>query len=494
MNRISLVFALALAGGLAGCSSDSSDGSSGPSDAATGYDAFVPDTGGEDIVEEDTSNPFDTDFDGDAGAAPQIDRVTIVENPANPLSVFVEWSTDLEATGAIDVTCDGEEIGRVVGETAGTFHAGFVMNLLDGASCEAEISVVTATGATATLTEPFTAGSVPDYLPTPEVTVLDADAMQPGFTLHNLSNHFDGRPFVAVLTDPQGRTRWIWRANTAQAGSDNDTRVVDGGIMVGGTRGQVLPTEVAWDGTIVWQGDFGMHHHLQPIGDEGHVVYLRESDLCEDELAGEIVELDRETGEEVWTWRICDHYTPPIVRPDWSHLNTAEVSLNDTHFVVSSREQHTIFLVERETGDIVWSVGLYGTLDLEDDGYFWRQHAPRLIDDEGTRMLLFDNGQWGERTYSRALELAIDAEAGTAEVAWQYVADPEIFADIWSDADRLPNGNTLITYGLRSEENPSHQIEVTTDGTEVWHAVWPVKWGMYRSERVVPPTGYLRSE
>lgn len=492
MTRLRFAVALALTGCIAACSSDSPDTT--PSDAGTGLDAFVPDTSEDDVAEDDATNPFDTDFDGDAGAAPVIDRVTIVENPANPLSVFVEWSTDIAATGSIDVTCADEEIGRVVGETEGTFHAGFVMNLLDGAECEAEISVVTATGAVATVTEAFTAGSLPDFIPTPEITVVDEDAMQPGFTLHNLTNHFDGHPFVTVLTDAQGRIRWMWRANTPQAGSDNDTRVVDGGIMVGGTRGQVLPTEVAWDGSIVWQGDFGMHHHLQPIGDQGNVIYLRESDLCEDELAGEIVELDRASGEIVYTWRICDHYTPPIVRPDWSHLNTAEVSLDDTHFVVSSREQHTIFLVNRESGDIVWSVGLYGTLDLEDDGYFWRQHAPRLIDSEGTRLLLFDNGMWGEREYSRALELAIDAEAGTAEVAWQYVADPPIFADIWSDADRLSNGNTLITYGLRSESNPSHQVEVTTDGTEVWHAVWPVKWGMYRSERVVPPTGYLNAE
>ena len=43
-------------------------------------------------------------------------------------------------------------------------------------------------------------------------------------------------------------------------------------------------------------------------------------------------------------------------------------------------------------------------------------------------ILLFDNGLEGTREFSRAIELAIDPEEGTAELVWEFVPDPPIAA------------------------------------------------------------------
>jgi hypothetical protein len=62
------------------------------------------------------------------------------------------------------------------------------------------------------------------------------------------------------------------------------------------------------------------------------------------------------------------------------------------------------------------------------------------------RVLLFDNGPVG-RGFSRAQELELDLEAGTATTVWQFRPTPDNFSFITSLARRLPNGNTFVAFG-----------------------------------------------
>ena len=58
------------------------------------------------------------------------------------------------------------------------------------------------------------------------------------------------------------------------------------------------------------------------------------------------------------------------------------------------------------------------------------------------------------------------------------------FTSHWGDADRLPNGNTLITAG--TFDDASRVFEVTADGQVVWEIVLPNN-GVYRAQRLSPP-------
>jgi arylsulfate sulfotransferase len=122
------------------------------------------------------------------------------------------------------------------------------------------------------------------------------------------------------------------------------------------------------------------------------------------------------------------------------------------------------------------------------EGFFYHQHAPEL--QPNGNILLFDNGtgrpeeQGGE--FSRALELEVDEENRTARVAWEWRHDPDLYCPIWSDADRLPNGNTLIVFGTRTEGDTTRYVEVAPNGDVVWEVeVCPSGWGTYRAERIL---------
>ena len=83
----------------------------------------------------------------------------------------------------------------------------------------------------------------------------------------------------------------------------------------------------------------------------------------------------------------------------------------------------------------------------------------------------------------------------TAEIVWRFEPDPVIFSQIWGDADRLANGNTLVTFGLRvtDEDRESHIIEVDADAAVLWDLVFPPRWGVYRAERFPALTSQVRS-
>jgi outer membrane protein assembly factor BamB len=78
---------------------------------------------------------------------------------------------------------------------------------------------------------------------------------------------------------------------------------------------------------------------------------------------------------------------------------------------------------------------------------------------ENGNILIFDNGR--RRKYSRVIEF--DPRVG--KIVWQYKADPpgEFFSSTRGSAQRLANGNTLIT-----ESDKGRAFEVTPAGAVVW--------------------------
>jgi hypothetical protein len=61
------------------------------------------------------------------------------------------------------------------------------------------------------------------------------------------------------------------------------------------------------------------------------------------------------------------------------------------------------------------------------------------------------------------------------------------YSAFWGDADRLPNGNVLITGAIRTATEGSRVFEVTPTGQIVWEITLPPNNGSYRAERLSPP-------
>jgi len=482
MNRLPLLLPLLLAA----CSSPG---------ATVSSDTSRSDDAGTDAALRDAVP--DTLPGVDTLAEVAIQGLAVIQNPANVLSCYVEWDTEDFATTELHVECADGYAVDLTDDLLRTDHRAFVMGFHTGANCQAVARSVDAAGNAGQLAAAIEVGPLPDFLPELDLQVHKPQKMQEGWTLFNLTNDFDEPPLLVVMVDDRGRYRWYHRRATNDPGSDTDTRTVPGGVLVGGTHGKIKPGFIDWEGNVTWEKWMNVHHDFRPIGDEGHWLMLTDNEGCGHVPHGGIVfEYDRFKDSKVWEWYACEHIAPEEPWQDWSHLNSVSVLPGDEELLVSSRNLNAVFKIRYPSGEVVWELGRDGgdfTWEDEDDR-FWRQHDPE-VQPGGDRILLFDNGLQDAREWSRALELELDLDAKTVKKVWEFRPEPDIFAKIWGDADRLPDGNTLVTFGLRSKEEHTRLIEVTPDGQEVWRLVPPLRWGVYRAERVVDPVrGYLRAD
>jgi hypothetical protein len=97
-------------------------------------------------------------------------------------------------------------------------------------------------------------------------------------------------------------------------------------------------------------------------------------------------------------------------------------------------------------------------------------------------VLVFDNQ--GRPGSSRVLEI----DPATQEVTWEYAGTPpkSFYTEFCGAAQRLPNGNTLIT-----ESEAGRAFEVTPGGDAVWSFASPFRAGA-RGELVATLLGVQR--
>jgi hypothetical protein len=239
--------------------------------------------------------------------------------------------------------------------------------------------------------------------------------------------------------------------------------------------------EADWNGRILWEVREPNHHHDGRLLKNGNVLLLCAAELP-DGIAGRIqggrpgtevngkmwadylVELTRD-GKKVWEWRTWEHLDPaeypiPFIqnhRSEWTHGN-AIAELPDGDLLVSFRNISTVVKIDRNSGDVVWKVGappLSG------------QHAPVVLPD--ANILLFDNGPTRlDQTFP--FSRVIEVNTVTNEIVWKYQdANPQgFYSDRISNAQRLPNRNTLINEGMFGRF-----FEVTPAGEVVWEYVNP---------------------
>lgn len=287
---------------------------------------------------------------------------------------------------------------------------------------------------------------------------------------------------------------------------------------------------------------------MEPRVDGGNTLILCHKNLKNPKISDKlllddtIIEVTWE-GDIVWEWICSDHFDEyefseeaknilcrdPNMRPagggmgDWMHINSMSVlgpnkwyDAGDERFhpdniIWDGRETNIIAITDKKTGKIVWKIGPdYNTKELRHLGWIIGQHhahmIPRGLPGEGN-ILIFDNGGWAGygapnpgapkgiknalRDYSRVLEI----DPVSLKIIWQYtpieagfvhpVDSNRFYSPFISGAQRLPNGNTLITEG-----SGGRIIEVTPDHEIVWEYISPY-WGkhmkinmVYRAYRV----------
>jgi arylsulfotransferase ASST len=196
---------------------------------------------------------------------------------------------------------------------------------------------------------------------------------------------------------------------------------------------------------------------------------------------------------------------------DWLHLNSATYvgpnrwfDAGDKRFapnnvIISSREASLLAIVARD-GSIVWRLGpdFLQSDALRAIGQIIGQHHAHLIPKGlpgAGNLLVFDNGGpsgYGEPTgtaprgvgvYARPNSRILEIDPVSLKLVWSYTAPGQFFSTNISGAQRLANGNTLITEGAGGRI-----FEVTSDRRIVWEFMNPLfvnaRNAVYRAYRI----------
>jgi hypothetical protein len=288
---------------------------------------------------------------------------------------------------------------------------------------------------------------------------------------------------------------------------------------------------------------------MEPMTEGGNTILLCHKNLYQKDIADKwllddvFIEVDPD-GDVVWEWTLSEHFHEfdfseaarnilfrnPNMRTagggmgDWAHVNSLSLlgpnRLHDAgdqrfhpdNLIWSSRETNLLAVTDKKTGRITWSTGpdYDQSQALKKLGWIIGPHhahmIPRGLPGEGN-VMVFDNGGWagygapnpgaptGAKNALRDYSRVIEFDPVSLEIIWQYtpheakLAFPmdanRFYSPFISGAQRLPNGNTLITEG-----SGGRLIEVTADHDIVWEYISPY-WGqllnmnmVYRAYRV----------
>ena len=208
---------------------------------------------------------------------------------------------------------------------------------------------------------------------------------------------------------------------------------------------------------------------------------------------------------------------------DWTHANSVTLDAERNTLIVSSRHLDQVIGLryhdddDGKAGELLWSLGVGGTIDLEGDE-IRHQHAVELEEDGS--LLMYDNGNFRPGTvlsggqtpaFSRAVRYAVDLEARTATQVWEHrdiwPDGRPVFTPFLGDVDLEPNGNVLITHGGGSSttgvlmgriievvpgDAPDGSSDETVFDITIGDGTAPGGWTLYRAERL-PSLYFARS-
>ena len=318
-----------------------------------------------------------------------------------------------------------------------------------------------------------------------------------GYTLFSPNGGDD-----AFLIDMEGRFVHRWHSDM---GINYGFLLPSGNLLfrTNSTASQGRPgsdaiQEVDWDGNLVWEYRNPMLRRHCRLANGNNLFLLYEEISAElsrqvqggfptaadpERMTGDLVVEITSSGSVVNEWRSSGHLNPqediicPLEsRASWGGANDL-TAVEDSQFLISFRILNTVALVDRSTGEFVWKWG---------PGQISHQHNPTRLADG--HVLLLDNGCHRRGlSYSRVIE--VDPE--TNEIVWEYHGEPLVafFTHFTGGAERLPNGNTLITEG-----NSGRLFEVTPSREVIWEYTSPffargqqgVANGVFRAHRYGP--------
>lgn len=231
-------------------------------------------------------------------------------------------------------------------------------------------------------------------------------------------------------------------------------------------------------------------------------------------VGDKLVEWDKDTKEIIWEWNVFDHFNMNDfdqfggtwnqayldLHHDWTHVNALTYDDSEDAIYISTRHLSRITKIDYPSGEIIWNMGHNmpsGDVEIGHEIGFSFQHSVQILDNGN--ILTFDNGNLSpefrqtEQQISRAIEIKIDSidNAFSAELIWEYELAPELFGFASGNAQKLDNGNVLIT----TVGGGGRSIEVSGEGEIIWQGEYNLSLpngAVYRATKIpgIHPTEY----
>lgn len=310
-----------------------------------------------------------------------------------------------------------------------------------------------------------------------------------------------GNPGKAYLMDMNGKILWRWSLEPYLGTErwrpwvEHFELLPDGSVLCGLQDRSILKLDR--DSKLVWECKIRAHHDIWPAANGDIYVLSQERKVVPDihptipiesdaitTLSGDgkvkksisILDLFRRSGY-AWLFPRLQEVAIDPKNPgylDVFHLNHVE-PLDGTlaakspifakgNLLFSVRNLDVIGIIDARSEKIVW---LWGPGNLA------YQHDPRML--PNGHILIFDNGV----DHSQVIEM----DPLSREIVWRYAPPKGFFSSIAGAAERLPNGNTLVTESMKG-----YAFEVTPSGEIVWKYANPENDGHGKRNGIIRMT------
>ncbi|KAI1428009.1 Arylsulfotransferase-domain-containing protein [Xylaria sp. FL1777] len=207
-----------------------------------------------------------------------------------------------------------------------------------------------------------------------------------------------------------------------------------------------------------------------------------------------IQEIDIETDKLLWMWRGSDHYELSDSYMeykhgsggyDYIHMNSVERTI-EGNFLISARHTHSIIFVDRESGNISWTLGGKNNDFIDASAgnatdFAWQHHA-RFNDGARTQLTMFDNHNLSSAigctlNCSRGKHVELDYEYYTARLISEFYHPESLVSGFEGSYQTLRGGNVFIGWGA----NPTF-----TEHTPLGECVLDVQFNLWSPENGYP--------
>jgi len=296
-----------------------------------------------------------------------------------------------------------------------------------------------------------------------EVDVYNPDKAWKGTTIL-ADNHNRKKPRIVEL-NMKGEI--VWKYDLPDHLRNYTNPGFDVELLPSNTVLFVLPGkgiyEINRQGKVVWSHlDKKVSHDADRLPN-GNTLYVFGNE--DKESDAQVKEVNSE-GKIVWSWYAKDEFDKSpykdVYKQGWTHTNAVTRMVNG-NTLISPRNFNCIVEVN-SLGKVVRIIG---------EEYLEHQHDPEIL----------PNGNILVANHQEPHE-AIEIHAQTEAIVWRFAIPKR---KMWPvrDADRLPNGNILIT-------GTTLLVEITPDKEIVWRL--KLKNVNFRSRKEAPARGFYKAQ